>query len=171
MLAFHMGLGGTVEDQGDSTDLATTYGVNLRVDIPVVDYVLLGPLFQFATWLADPPGPDPTRDYVMDIDFYPRARLPIELDASALQLWAGIPVGLTMSFLGEDHALNHDGFSLGWNVGVLVGGAAHFTREFGIFTEFGWLQHQMKHDAERGAADLQLRLSQLNLNLGFVLGE
>lgn len=171
LLAFHMGLGGSADDAGTSTPLATSYGVNLRIDIPVVKYLLLGPLFQFETWLAEPPGVELSRDYVTDIDFYLRGRLPVELDSTALQLWAGIPVGLTLSFLGEDHASNRDGFALGWNIGVLVGGAFHFTPEFGMFVEVGWLQHRMKHDAAGVVPDLNLRLGQMNINLGFVFGE
>ena len=137
----------------------------------MVQYLVLGPLFQFGTWLEDGPG-DPTRDYYFDLDFYLRLRVPVELEKTALQFWGGVPVGLTLSFLGEDRtALGLEGFAAGWNIGVLFGGAVHFTRQFGLFAEIGWLQHKMSHDFEEVRGDIDYRLSQLIINLGFVFGK
>jgi hypothetical protein len=170
MLAFHVGFGGSVEEDGLKSDLVTTLGANLRADIPVAGYVLLGPLIQFGAWRPDPPGPAPTRDYYFDIDFFVRGRIPIELDSVALQLWGGVPIGLTLSLLGSDSAQTLDGFGVGWNVGVLFGGAIHFTKKFGMFAEVGWLQHSMSHSREVGTGEADFRLKQGNANLGFVFG-
>jgi hypothetical protein len=170
MIGLHLGLGGSDDVNGSSEDLATTYGVNFRADYPVVRYLLLGPMFQFGAWREDIENPTPTRDYYADLDFYLRGRVPIDLGTMAAQFWAGIPVGITLSFLGSDRAEIHNGIALGWNIGVLLGGAIHFTRKFGLFAELGWMQHKMSHSSDTtGVADADFRLSQTNLNVGFVL--
>ena len=171
LLAFHMGLGGVVEIDDDEGDLNTTYGVNLRADIPVVQYLVLGPLIQFGTWQQDS-AVDLTRDYYFDLDLYLSLRVPVELEKTALQFWGGVPVGLTLNFLGEDRtAAGLAGFAAGWNIGALFGGAVHFTRQFGLFGEIGWLQHKMSHNYRNVRADVDFRLSQLIINLGFVFGK
>jgi hypothetical protein len=152
------------------TGLDPTIGFNLRVDIPVADYLLLGPLFQFGAWRPDVSGPTPSRSYYFDIDLFVRGRIPIEADPVAFQLWAGIPIGLTLSFLGEETGRNLEGFGLGWNIGILFGGAVHFTKKFGMFAEIGWLQHKMSHELDVGSGDVDFRLSQGNFNIGFVFG-
>jgi hypothetical protein len=168
LIGLHLGLGGSEELNGSSEDMATTYGVNLRADYPVARYLLIGPLFQFGAWRPD--VEHSTYDYYTDIDLYLRGRVPIDQGSLGLQVWAGIPVGLTLSFLGGDHAALFNDAGFGWNIGVLVGAAIHFTREFGLFTELGWMQHKMSHgSAVNGGEDGGFRLSQTNLNLGFVL--
>ena len=176
-LGFHMGFGGRLERSAGTTlrsDVDTTYGANLRSDIPVARYLLLGPLFQFAAYRADV-SPKPDRDYVVDIDLYVRGRLPLELDKLGVQFWAGVPLGLTLSFLGDTTAASGgaatdrlSGFGVGWNIGLLIGAAIHFTKEFGMFVEAGWVQHRMKHDFENRAGDTRFELAQTNVNLGFM---
>ncbi len=170
LLGFHLGFGGDVEANSAETGLDPTIGFNLRVDIPVADYLLLGPLFQFGAWRPDVSGPTPSRSYYFDIDLFVRGRIPIEADPVAFQLWAGIPIGLTLSFLGEETGRNLEGFGLGWNIGILFGGAVHFTKKFGMFAEIGWLQHKMSHELDVGSGDVDFRLSQGNFNIGFVFG-
>jgi hypothetical protein len=175
LLAFHLGFGGDVEvdpPEADAaeTNLDSTLGLNLRVDIPVAGYLLLGPLFQFGAWRPDVSGETPSRSFYFDIDFFIRGRIPIETDSVAFQVWAGVPIGLTLSFLGEETAQGLDGFSPGWNIGLLFGGAVHFTKKFGMFAEIGWLQHKMSHERDPGTGDVDFRLSQGNFNIGFVFG-
>jgi hypothetical protein len=169
-LALHLGFGGTVEQGGAESDLTTTLGMNIRGDIPIVEYLLIGPLFQFGAW---EPDAGPGHGYYLDIDLYLRGRYPVELESIALQFWAGVPIGLTISILGEDLARTGTmeelgGVAVGWNVGVLVGGAVHFTKKFGMFAEVGWVQHKMSHDREFQSGDVGIRLSQTNLNIGFI---
>ncbi len=176
-LGFHLGFSGKHEVRGPDasvrSELDTTYGVNLRSDVPVARYLLLGPLFQFGAYRVDR-SPKPSRDYYVDIDLYVRGRLPIEVDKLALQLWAGMPIGLTLGFLGattagesgDPRALS--GFGVGWNVGFLVGGAIHFSKKFGMFAEAGWVAHRTSHAYENRDGDVSIRLSQTNVNLGFI---
>jgi len=137
MIAFHYGFPSDVEKRGTSGLHGPALGVNMRSDVPVASYLLVGPMFEFASY---EPG------YYFDLDFYLRARVPIDTKPVQFQIWAGVPIGLTFSFLSGPPARDLDGFALGWNVGVLLGGAAHFSREFGLFTELGWQQQKMSHD-------------------------
>lgn len=169
MLGLHLGLGGSVDENSVSRDLATTYGVTLRMDFPVARYLLLGPLFNLiGAWRPD--VQDARYDYYTDIDFYLRGRVPIELGGEmGAQFWAGVPIGVTLSFLGPDR-VDSSGLSLGWNFGVMLGGSILFTRKFGLFTEVGWMQHKAHHDNEtQGYPEVDFTWSQTILNVGIVL--
>jgi hypothetical protein len=168
-IAFHLGFGGSVERSGVTRDLDTTLGFNIRADIPVFRYMLIGPLLDFGAWRPD--GPGSSRNYYLDVDVFVRGRIPIKLDKIGLSLWAGVPIGLTLDFLGSQEGASLDGFGLGWNVGVMFGGAIHFTNRFGMFTEIGWLQHKMSHDASSGSGSTDFRISQGIWNIGFILGD
>lgn len=166
-VAFHFGFPGTLEVDGAERDLASTLGANLRTDIPVAEYLLLGPLLQFGAWRPDVPDSPQGRNYYVDLSLFVRARYPVELETVNLQFWGGVPIGITLSFLGGDPMWqNNDGFSLGWNVGALFGGAVHFSKKFGLFTEFGFMQHKMAHDNLTGKNSL--RLAQANWNIGVI---
>lgn len=157
-----------MEATGPKRDLDTTLGFNIREDIPLVRYLLIGPLFQFGAWRADSPGPAPSRSYYVDVDLFVRGRIPIELEPIGLELWGGVPIGLSLSFLGSGAYDPLESFGVGWNVGVLFGGAVHFTKNFGLFTEIGWLQHRMSHDQHTGPGSVDFVLRQGNFNIGFV---
>jgi hypothetical protein len=172
-----MGFGGKLEAESDlgklSPELDTSYGVNVRSDLPVLRYLVLGPLFQVGAYRLDR-EPKPNRDYYADVDLFVRGRLPIEFDRLALQLWAGVPIGLTLSFLGSTSAgaagtsNELSGFGVGWNFGILAGGAVHFSKVFGMFVEMGWQSHRMSHDFANRSGDVSLKVSQTIINLGFM---
>ncbi|HEX4340076.1 MAG TPA: hypothetical protein VH062_29415 [Polyangiaceae bacterium] len=168
-VAFHLGFGGSVKRSGVNRDLDTTLGFNLRGDIPVFRYMVIGPLLNFGAWRPDVSGA--SRNYYLDVDVFLRGRIPIQLDKIGLQLWAGVPIGLTLDFLSDQEGTNLDGFGLGWNFGVMFGGAIHFTNRFGMFTEIGWLQHRFTHDASSGSGSTDFRVSQGVWNIGFILGD
>jgi len=176
MLGFHYGFPGNVEFEPSANaftgSLAPTFGFNLRGDVPVERFLVLGPFFQFGSWRPDiaPTGnaPVPSRSYYIDADLYIRGRLPITSGSTNFQLWLGVPIGLTFDILGSDTATT-SGAGLGWNVGVLGGGAVHFTPKLGLFAEIGWLQHKVTHDAD--PQNIYVRLAQWNLNVGFVFRE
>jgi hypothetical protein len=164
MIGFHLGFSGDVEQSGTESSLASTLGFNVRGDVPIERYVLIGPLLQFGAWR---PESAPNRNYYADLDFYLRGRIPFPNTPTSFQIWAGIPIGLTMDFLGQDIP-ETSGVGIGWNVGFLVGGAAHLSPKFGLFAEVGWLQHKISHDSTTGN-DLDFRLTQWTFNIGFVL--
>ena len=171
MLGFHYGFPGNVETQlGSSplvsTPLDSTYGFNLRGDVPIERYLLLGPLIQFGTWRPEtPPG---SRSYYIDIDLYVRGRIPITTKSTNFQVWAGVPIGLTFQLLGPE-VVNTSDAGLGWNVGFLGGGAVHFTPKIGLFAEVGWVQHKVTHSGDPDS--FYVRLSQWILNVGFVFAQ
>jgi len=166
MLGFHYGFSGNAELGPNSPALVSTYGFNLRGDVPIERFLVLGPLFQFGTWREDV-TPAPSRSYYIDADLYIRGRLPITAKSTNFQLWVGVPIGLTFDIRGaEVEGVSSAG--LGWNVGILGGGAVHFTPKLGLFAELGWQQHKVTHDAE---PNFYVRLAQWKLNVGFVFRE
>lgn len=162
LLAFHYGFSSTVDEAGAEGPQTSVLGVNVRTDTPVAKYLLVGPMLEFGVY-------EPA--YYFDLDLTLRARVPIDAKSVQLQLWAGMPIGLTFSFLKDEYATsfrpNLDGFALGWNIGVLFGGAVHFSKEFGLFTEFGWQQHIMSH-ARVTTGSVELVLHPWIWNVGLV---
>jgi hypothetical protein len=167
MLGFHYGFSGNVEQEpGGANPMDSTFGFNLRRDVPIERYFVLGPLLQFGAWRPDV-LPAATHNYYVDVDLFLRGRIPISTASTSFQLWAGVPVGITLDILGQE-AAGVSTVGLGWNIGALFGGAVHLTPRFGMFAELGWLQHKMTHSADQ---NVYLRLAQWNLNLGFVFRE
>jgi hypothetical protein len=147
----------------------------MRIDVPVVRYLVLGPMFQLGSYRADR-EPKPTRDYYVDVDINVRGRIPIKLKGDmGLQFWGGLPVGLTLNFLGRTSSAADSGanelsnFGVGYNIGFLLGGAIHFSRAFGMFVETGWLHHKASHDFANRSGDVAFTVQQSVVNLGFVL--
>jgi hypothetical protein len=166
LLAFHLGLPGNLDQDRVEGDLDTTYGFNIRGDAPVASYVLVGPMLQLGAWSPDT-TPETGNNYYVDLDLVLRLRAPITTSTFNYQLWVGMPIGVTLDVLG-DEVPNVAGLGLGWNIGVLFGGAVHFTPKFGLFSEAGYLQHKLSHSAELGP-DLDFALRQWCLNLGIVV--
>jgi hypothetical protein len=166
LLAFHLGLPGNMDQDERGQDLGTTFGFNVRSDAPVASYVLVGPMLQLGAWSPDI-EPEPGNNYYVDLDFVLRLRAPITTRHLNYQLWVGMPIGVTIDVLGDD-VPDVNTFGLGWNIGVLFGGAVHLTQKFGFFAEGGWLQHKIEHSAEVGP-DLDFALRQWCLNLGIVV--
>lgn len=165
LLAFHYGFPGSLEADGQAGSSASTLGFNLRSDTPVAGYVLIGPMLQMGSWASDLPDAD--HSYYFDLDFVLRLRLPITTPKLNYQAWVGMPVGITVDVLGPD-VNDVSSVGLGWNIGVLFGGAVHFTPKFGLFAEGGWLQHRITHSGGE-VQDLDLVLQQWCLNLGIVV--
>jgi hypothetical protein len=171
MLGFHYGFSGDVETEmasvASSSPLASTYGFNLRGDVPIERYLVLGPLIQFGTWRPDV-NPAPSRSYYIDIDLYIRGRIPITTKSANFQVWAGVPIGLTFALLGPElPGISEAG--LGWNVGFLGGGAVHFTPKIGVFAEMGWVQHKATHGGDPDS--FYVRIAQWIFNVGLVFAQ
>jgi len=165
LLAFHWGLPGKVDRDGQALSSDATLGFNLRADSPVAKYVLIGPLVQFGSWRADV-SPKTGHNYFLDLDLALRFRVPITTSQFNYQLWLGMPVGLSVSFLGDRDTDVPPG--IGWNIGVLFGGAVHFSPQFGLFAEAGWEQHRFEHKQDN-LPDVDLKLQQALMNFGFIL--
>lgn len=144
-----------------------------RADSPVAKYVLLGPQLQFGSWRPKPiPSAAPLarigeseHSYFMDFDFVIRFRAPITTQKLNYQLWLGMPVGISVGLPSQSSSLS---VGIGWNIGMVFGGAVHFTSKFGMFAEAGWEQHRIAHSQEH-ESDVDLKLQQPLMNLGFIV--
>jgi len=165
LLAFHFGFPGSLHIDDRPVDLDRTLGFNLRADAPIAKYVLLGPMLQLGSWRADM-TPPANHNYYIDLDLVLRLRLPITTPGFNYQVWFGAPLGITLDVLGSSS--DNAKLGIGWNTGVLAGGAVHFSRKLGLFVELGWQQHRMSHDRDVGP-DLDFALKQTLLNLGFIV--
>jgi hypothetical protein len=165
LFGFHLGFPGNLNRDGAEQNLDTTLGFNLRSDVPLADYVLLGPMLQFGSWRPDQ-NPAANHSYYVDLDLVVRFRAPITTSKFNYQLWLGMPIGISVDVASSDFGDTSPG--IGWNIGVLFGGAVHFTPKFGLFAETGWEQHRMTHTRD-GQSDLDLKLQQPLLNLGIVV--
>lgn len=161
MLGFHWGFPSRLDFDGAARDADTTLGFNLRADSPVAKYVLVGPLLQFGSWR--PSGLN-AHSYYVDLDLLLRFRVPITTELFNYQLWLGMPIGVSIDYLRD---VPNAEVGIGWNIGVLGGGAVHFTPKFGLFAELGWAQHRFQHSREN-LSDLDLALRQPFMNLGLV---
>ncbi|HXK19514.1 MAG TPA: hypothetical protein VNG33_17010 [Polyangiaceae bacterium] len=165
LLGFHLGFPGSLNRDGADQDLASTLGFNLRTDEPLAQYVLLGPLLQFGSWRPAQPSAF-GHSYFVDLDLLLRFRVPIATAKFNYQVWLGMPVGVSGDIPSKD--FGPASFGIGWNIGVLFGGAIHFAPKFGLFGEVGWEQHRMTH-ARDDQSDLDLELQQALLNVGIVV--
>lgn len=165
LLGFHFGFPGSLQLDDRAAELDHTLGFNLRADAPIAKYVLLGPMLQLGSWRADV-TPPAGHNYYIDLDLVLRLRLPLATPGFNYQIWFGAPLGITLDVLGSSS--ENAKLGIGWNTGVLAGGAVHFSRKLGVFAELGWQQHRMAHDRDVGP-DLDFALKQTLLNLGFVV--
>jgi hypothetical protein len=165
LLGFHLGLPGNLDTDGRAGDADTTLGFNLRTDSPIAKYVLLGPMLQLSSWRPDV-SPSTAHNYAIDLDLLVRLRVPITTSQLNYQVWLGMPVGVTFDVLGDSGADSSVG--IGWNIGVLFGGAVHFTPKLGLFAEVGWQQHRLEHSQDP-QPDLDFKLQQACVNLGLVV--
>jgi hypothetical protein len=160
-LGMHLGFAADASQSGNKGALDPTVGFLVSGDFPVGRYVLLGPLVQFGAWHADF-LPTSSRNYTLDLDFAARARLPVTSSWANYQVWVGVPLGLTLDFLGQEQE-GVPGAGLGWNLGILYGGAIHVHPKYALFAEAGFAYQRMSH---RGDQVLDFRLGQWTVNFG-----
>src|SRR3954452_22070857 len=86
MLGFHYGFSGELEQNGSKTPLDSTLGFNLRDDIPIERYLLLGLLAQFGAWRPEV-APAVSHNYYVDLDLFVRGRIPITTESTNFQIW------------------------------------------------------------------------------------
>ena len=162
-------MGGSGDISGNvDFDLNNTYGLSVRSDTPIARYILLGPVVNFGLWQPDLGADPPGRSFFIDLALFLRARIPIETPKTNYQIWAGVPLGVTASIANGDYG-GIQGLGPGWNIGVMLGGAVHFSKKLGLMAEGGWQQHRMHHPGDApGLPASDFRLSQTVVNLGFI---
>lgn len=154
-----LGFGGDAEVDGDNQfagSLDTTLGGQFGMDWVTHRFVSLGfeARIGAARWerMHD-------RTKLVDLDFKPRFRF---VTLGPVELYATVPIGLTVP-RPADVAQHHvDAKPLGWNVGAGAGINVFITDSFGLNAEPIWLYHHYKVDGP--ADDFALKQFSLMLN-------
>jgi len=156
-----LGFGGDAEFDQDNVDadLGGTLGGQFGVDFVTSRYFSLGGEARIGAAKLQDTG---DRSKLIDLDFKPRLRLP--LYRLPIELYAALPVGITIPRLADiasDNSDNYDG-KVGWNIGVGVGANWFITESFGLNVEPAWLMHRFK--VEGANNDYTLKQFALFLN-------
>jgi len=159
-----------IPDQHGDTDLDPSIGFDLRGEIPVLDFLVVGGQFEFLSYLID--ATDAEREETFSFDAYVRARWVFEAVADTLFIepYLMIPLGFTMAVLPDPDG-SGDEIWPGWNTAALLGCQILHGSGFGGFVELGW-RHAEAYTSRDviliGQADLSLVLNEMALNVGFV---
>lgn len=138
-----LGFGGDAEfdENNVDADLGGTLGGQFGFDIVTARYFSLGGEARIGAAKFQDTG---DRSKIIDLDFKPRLRLP--LYRLPIELYAALPVGLTIPRLADfANDTNLDG-KVGWNIGAAVGANWFITDSFGLNVEPAWLMHRFKVD-------------------------
>lgn len=140
--------------------LETTVGGQVGLEQVLARYFSLGAEVRFGSvkWKAA------DRSKLIDIDVKPRLRFPLR--GTPLELYATVPVGLTIPRLADVDDGNLDG-KVGWNWGVGAGLHVLLTDHFGLNVEPIWMQHHFKVDG-LGSEDV-FKVKQFSLLANAVL--
>jgi opacity protein-like surface antigen len=154
-----LGFGGDIEFEGiDVGDLGKTIGGQAGVDVVVARYFSLGGEVRVGGFDVD--GFD-TRNRLIDLDFKPRLRLPLR---GPLELYATVPVGLTIPRLADIEGRGGLDENLGWNLGVGAGLNWFLTDNFGLNVEPIWLMHNFGFEGPLGDGDVKMKQFAVMLN-------
>lgn len=152
---------------GDS-NLEPSVGFGLRAEMPVLDFLSVGGMFEAITYEPDVRGSE--REWAFNFDLLLRLRYMFEVIRGDLFLepYLALPVGFTLGVLpliGDDS----DSAWPGWNIGALAGLAILTASRLGGFIELGW-RHFDIYNSDRvpvvGDVDYQITVNELALNLG-----
>jgi hypothetical protein len=145
----HLGGAGAlrVEDEAGpaSADLRPTPGFHVRLDIPIGDYFAVAPMVMVGGWHAEGLTGNFERSFYLDVDLFPRVRVPFAVGGGHMELYAGALAGYTAFLLDDPLVEDH---AHGWNVGALAGAQLFFGDGFGVVTEMGWLRHESEFSGD-----------------------
>lgn len=156
-----LGFGGNFQNDvlGDSKAKAT-YGVILRWDRPVHEYVTTGLSFSF--YAAQPDGE--FREPAFDVDYVLKGRYPFEMGRKERtfesEVYLLFSIGLTIWI--DSAALDLNLIGPGWNVGLLVGYQFLFNDRIGLVAEVGW----MRTEAFFSRGRFSILLNQATVSIG-----
>lgn len=154
-----------------SSDLDASVGFDLRGEIPVLDFLVVGGMFSFLTVDADFVGRNFEREETFGFDGYLRGRWVFEVlqDVLFIEPYVMLPLGFTMAVLPDDDGSGDDVWP-GWNTAVLLGAQVLHASGFGGYLEMGW-RHAEVYNRQAFAGvqvDSGLAMNEFALNLGFV---
>ena len=156
-----LGFGGDIEVShvGQVGNLGKTIGGQGGVDVVVARYLSLGGEVRVGGFRI---GGFDQRNRLIDLDFKPRLRLP--LDSTPLELYLTVPVGLTIPRLSDLDGGRQVDNNIGWNVGVGGGLNAFITRSFAFNVEPIWLVHHFGIDGTDGNGTVKVKQFAIMLN-------
>lgn len=172
-----LGLAGELDTHAESnagslhteSDLDPSVGFDLRGELPLLDFLVLGGWFQFLSYEVDASGAE--REETFSFDAFVRIRWVFEAIANTLFIepYVLLPFGFSMAVLPDDDGSGDDIWP-GWNTAVLGGAQILHESGFGGYLELGWRHAEVYQDRTVLGADVRLSyvVNELAMNLGFV---
>ncbi len=157
---------GTLETE---SDLDPSVGFDLRGELPLLDFLVLGGWFEFLSYEVDASGAE--REETFSFDAFVRIRWVFEAIANTLFIepYVLLPFGFSMAVLPDDDGSGDDIWP-GWNTAVLAGAQILHESGFGGYLELGWRHAEVYQDRTVLGADVRFSyiVNELAMNLGFV---
>ncbi|MDQ3034036.1 MAG: hypothetical protein M3Y87_16595 [Myxococcota bacterium] len=152
-----------------SESLDVSAGFGARAEVPILDFVSVGGLFEAFTSETNASGAE--REWAFDFDAFVRLRYVLELVAGELFLepYVLLPLGFTFAMLDDPDGDGDEAWP-GWNTGVLAGVSVFSSARIGGFLELGWRHHEVYTGVSNvpvvGDTQISLVTNQFALNLG-----
>jgi hypothetical protein len=159
-----------VGDLETNGDLDPSIGFDVRAELPVADFLVIGGWFQFLSVEREVTGAE--REETVSIDGFLRGRWVVEAVRGELFLepYVLVPIGLSLAFLPDGDGSGDDVWA-GFNTGVLAGLQVLHGSGFGGYLEVGWRHAQVFLEEQVpifGDVRSSLVLNEFALNLGVV---
>lgn len=167
-----LGFAGEVDTDTDGADfeydLDPSVGFDLRGELPVLDFLVIGAWFEFLSVEPDAFGWD--REETFSFDAYARVRWVFEIIDRTLfvEPYVMLPVGFSLAVLPE---VGGDGDEVypGWNISVLLGAQLLHASGVGGYLEIGWRHIEVYgDDVTAFGGDVSHAANEMAFNLGFV---
>jgi len=168
-----LGFAGELDTDTDGlsgeSDLDPSIGFDLRGELPVLDFLVIGAWFELLSVEPDVSGLD--REETFSFDAFVRVRWVFEIIDRTLfvEPYAMLPVGFTLAVLPELDGGDDDDVYPGWNIGVLFGAQLLHASGAGGYLEIGWRHIEVYGDDVTVLdRDVSHTLNEMAFNLGFV---
>jgi len=149
-----LGFGGEADIEADNLggvggqdDMETSYGLGFGYLQPLHEYFALGGQLALLAWTTDGlEDIDADRSTWLDLSVVPQAKYAV---MKSLELYASLPLGLTVDFFGEDEFAGAEvGGGLGFNIALMFGARYALSDAFGFVGEIGYSYHAFSHELE-----------------------
>lgn len=165
-------LDAVVNDMRNNVDLEPSVGFDLRGELPVLDFLVIGAWFEFLSTEIEGSGAGTEREESFGFDAYVRGRWVFEAIAATLfvEPYVLLPIGFTIAVLPDDDGSGDDVWP-GWNTAVLLGAQVLHASGFGGYLEIGWRHSEVYQERAAppfGTFDISLILNEMALNFGVV---
>jgi opacity protein-like surface antigen len=152
---------GQASEDFEMGDMKMTTGFGAHIGFTVHRNFTLGGRLSYLTYTTDDmEDADYDRGNVVNLDAAPKARYPLQ--ASSAELYATIPIGITVSPVPDEvedvrsaqvrrvNPRSSTEYNTGvtWNVSILGGASYKFGQRFGAFVEGGWYNQNIKWKVE-----------------------